>query len=171
MDSKKAAILKARADVLTGVLEEKKQENVLEVLKFLLNHEVFAVELPYVSEVFPLKEYTVVPCTPSFIFGLMNVRRQVFTIIDLSQFFGIGSQEKAKTEKVIILKDGNTSFAIRTGGILSVEVIPHAEIQPAPTTLSGVQTEFLKGITNDGIAILDSAKLLHAKQLIVEETT
>lgn len=169
MDDKKASILKGRADLLTVVLDEQREENALEVLKFVLNKELFAVELCYVSEVCLLKEYTPIPCTPSFVHGLMNVRRQVFTIIDLSQFFSLQPEEKKLTEKVIILKDDNISFAVRTGGILGVETIPALSIQHPPSTLTGLQSEFLKGITQEGIALLDGEKLIHAKQLIVEQ--
>lgn len=169
MESKKAAVLKARADVLTVPLKEARQENILEVLKFFLNGELFAIELRFVLEVSLLKEYTKLPGTPPFIYGLMNMRRLVLPIIDLSELFGVSKQEKALTEKVIILKESDVSFALCTEGIIGVEAIPISSIQPPPSTLSGIQTEFLRGITTAGIVLLDGEKLIHAKQLIIDE--
>lgn len=161
MDDKKNSILKARAAVLSLTKEEQSQENALEVLKFLINREFFAVELKFVSEVSTLREYTVLPTAPPHIFGVMSVRRSVVPIIDLSELFSITRQEKSKIEKVIILKEGNLSFAIRTSGILGVVAIPISQIQAPPTTLPETQSRFLKGITKEGISLLDGEVLIH----------
>lgn len=166
---KRTAILEERAEKLAKSLVEKQPENVTDVLKFQLHQEVFAIEIEFVAEVCFLKEFTPLPCTPPFVYGLMNVRRQVFPIIDLALLFGIHQTAPQKTERVIILKDASHSFAVCTSGILGVEPIPFSLIQPPPPTIAETQSIYLKGITTEGVALLDGASLINSRQLIVDE--
>ncbi|CRX39295.1 chemotaxis protein CheW [Estrella lausannensis] len=166
---KRSLILEERAEKLAKSLEEKKPENVADVLKFQLHQEIFAIEIRYVAEVCFLKEFTPLPCTPAFVYGLMNVRRQVFAIIDLAILFGSQKSTSHKPERVIILKGGNHSFAVCTTAILGVESIPFSLIQPPPPTIAESQSVYLKGITTEGVALLDGASLIDSRQLIVDE--
>ena len=43
----------------------------------------------FVREVYPLKDYTPLPCTPPFVLGLVNVRGQIISVIDIKKFFDI----------------------------------------------------------------------------------
>lgn len=165
----KNLILAERAEKLAESLTEKLPENVSDVLKFQLHQEVFAIEIQYVAEVCFLKEFTPLPCTPPFVYGLMNLRRQVFPVIDLALLFGINRTVPQKTERVIVLKDINHSFAVCTTGILGVESIPFSLIQPPPPTIAEAQSVYLKGITTEGVALLDGASLINSRQLVVDE--
>jgi purine-binding chemotaxis protein CheW len=43
------------------------------------------------------------------------------------------------------------------------------EIQPGLPTLTGVREDYLKGITAERLVVLDAAKLLHNKDIVVHE--
>lgn len=168
-EDKVLAILEKRAEKLSRSLEEKQQENVIDVLKFQLQQEVFAIEIQYVVEVCLLKEFTQLPSQPPFVFGLMNLRRQVFSIIDLGQLLEINKGSQSKKEHVIILQDNGVSFAICTNGILGVESIPGSILLPCPPTIAEEQSVYMKGITTEGVAVLDGRSLINSKKVIVDE--
>ena len=60
-------------------------------------------------------------------------------------------------------------FGILADVILGVLRVPLRNLQPTLPTLTGIREEYLKGITPGRLAILDAAKLLSDKKLIVHE--
>src|SRR5258707_9878632 len=80
---KRKKILQERAK---GLARERKavdrQEEQLEVVEFLLAGERYAVESSWVREIYPLKDLTPLPGTPSFVPGIINVRGQIVSVVD-----------------------------------------------------------------------------------------
>lgn len=149
--------------------EESKAESV-EILLFMLSSETYGIESCYLKEIYPLKDFTHIPCVPSFIFGVMNVRRKIITILDLRHIFSLEILPEEAKENVIILEYEGNTVALRADSILNVQTICIDQIQPPPPTLTGLGLEFLKGVTSSGIVILNGNKLLSNKHLIVDES-
>jgi len=65
-------VLKERASLLavTNIVAEDKGEQI-DVLEFLLSEEKYAIDSTCVSEVIRIKDLTPLPCTPSFIVGIV----------------------------------------------------------------------------------------------------
>ncbi|MFZ2444828.1 MAG: chemotaxis protein CheW [Syntrophobacteraceae bacterium] len=166
-ESKK--ILKARADQLARQSGEAQVGEVIEVVEFMLADERYGIESAFVREVYPLKDYTPVPCTPPFVLGLVNVRGRVLSVIDVKKFFDIPEKGISDLNKVIIIHDPNMEFGILADSILGVRDIALRDIQPALPTLTGIRGDFLKGVTIERTVILDAKKLLADKKIIVHE--
>ncbi|MDP1836727.1 MAG: chemotaxis protein CheW [Chlamydiales bacterium] len=167
---KKHLIMKRRsADLSKAIIDNKIADTALDVLVFKLAEELYAIETKYIREVYPLKDYTVLPGTPKFIFGLINLRRKIISVIDLKVLFDL-PESLDMEKKVIILEDGQKEFAILSNGIIGMQKIPIEDVQNTMPTLSEIRQDFLKGVSNDGIALLDGAKLLYSKQIVVDET-
>lgn len=170
MEEEKKKILKARAKALAQETEEKeREEECIEVVEFLLANEKYGIETSYVREVYPLEELTPLPCTPPFVLGIINVRGQILSIIDLKKFFELPEKGLGDFNKVIILRDEKMELGILADLILGVRSIPIAEIQPSLPTLTGIREEYLKGITKEREVILDAKKLLLDKKIIIHE--
>lgn len=163
-------ILEARAKALAR--EPKAHETAaeaIEVVIFLLAHETYAVESSYVREVYPLKEFTPLPGTPPFVLGIINVRGQIVSVVDLKKFFDLPEKGLADLNKVIILRDDHMEFGLLADVILGVRSAPLREIQPSLPTLTGIREDYLRGVTSERVVILDAQKLLSDKRLIVHE--
>lgn len=166
----KTEILKSRAEKLAQVISIKEPMNeIIEVLVFKLAEENYAIETRYIKEVYYYKNYTILPGAPPFVFGLINVRRKVLSIVDLKVFFSL-PVTKNQEHKVIIVENREMEFAILTDGILDIQKVPLNDIQPSLPHLSEAKQEFLKGITTNGLILLDGKKLLSSKHIIVDET-
>jgi purine-binding chemotaxis protein CheW len=50
-----------------------------------------------------------------------------------------------------------------------VSLIPLKDIQESLPTLTGIRAEYLKGVTNDRVTVLDAGKVLSDKSLIVHQ--
>lgn len=167
----KQAILKERARLLSRLQKSEgfSSEQAIEVLEFKIANESYALESMHIREVYPIKDYTVLPCAPGFIAGLISVRRKVLALIDLRYFFDLPKSEGIIGKKALILGQGDMEFGLLTEEISKISQIPLIEIQPPLPTMTAIRQEFLKGITHDGRIILEAQKLFDHKQLIVNE--
>ena len=169
-------ILSARARELAREPETESLGERLEVVEFALAHERYAVESARVREVFALKELSTLPCTPPWVRGIINVRGEILTVIDLKRFFDLPEKGLSDLNKVIILSDENGVGERTRGGlgvlvdaVLGVRALALDAIQPPPPTLSGVGAEYLRGVTAERMAVLDVTKILADPKLIVDE--
>jgi purine-binding chemotaxis protein CheW len=163
------SILKERARLLAQRPEDETAGAAIEVVTLLLAYETYAIETSYVREVYPLKDLTPLPCTPSFVAGIVNVRGQVMSVIDLKKLFELPAKGITDLNKVVIISDGDMEFGILADAILDVRNIPLQEIQSGLPTLTGVRESYLKGITADRLVVLDAEKLLHNKDIVIHE--
>src|SRR5437899_2669823 len=84
----KEQVLRARAQLLARepVAPTAAAEQVV-VVEFVLASERYAMESTLIREVYPLREYAALPCTPPFVLGIVNVRGQIITVMDVRWFF------------------------------------------------------------------------------------
>ncbi len=167
---KEKEILKARAQLLARKTEhEDKHLERLEVLEFFLASERYGIELSRVRETIPLKQFSPVPCTPSFVLGLINVRGRILSVIDIKKFFDLPERGITDLNKVIILYYGDMEFGILADAVTGIREISLADLQPTLPTLTGIRSEYLKGVTGDRLVVLDAPKLLSDKKIVVHE--
>ncbi len=166
----KRRILKARAKALARRTEEETpvQERI-EVVEFLLAYERYALESSYVREVYPMKELTPLPCTLPFLLGIINVRGQILSVIDLKKFFDLPDKGLTDLNKVIIVQSGDMQLGILADIILGVRTISLQDLQTSLPTLTGIRAEYLRGVTRERLVVLDVGKILSDPRMIVQE--
>ncbi|MGC2521005.1 MAG: chemotaxis protein CheW [Burkholderiales bacterium] len=141
----------------------------IEVIEFVLAFENYAIETRYVREVEPLDNLTPLPCTPAFVLGIVNIRGEILSVIDLRKFFELPEKGLTDLNKVIVLESGNMLFGILADAVAGVHRVPIADIQPSLPTLTGVREAYLKGVTSGRTVILDAEKLLADESVVVQE--
>lgn len=165
-----ARILKKRTEILARETEvtSDRGENI-EVVEFLLAHERYAVQTNYVREIVVLNELIAIPCTPPFVSGIIIIRGEIISVIDIKIFFELPAGGLSDLNKVIILQYEDMTFGILADSISGVCNIFLAELEPALPTMTGIREEYLTGITNGHMVVLDAAKLLTDSKIIVDE--
>ena len=166
----KRRILRERAKLLAAEpLKKEVSENHLEVLEFLLAYENYAIETSYIREVYPLKDFTPLPSVPAFVLGIVNVRGRIIPVIDLKRFFDLPEKGLGDLNKIIIIREAEMEFGILADALLGIRKVPRERIQPAPAADSSVRTEYVKGVTDERLIILEAAKILSDRKIIVQE--
>jgi purine-binding chemotaxis protein CheW len=163
-------ILRMRARALA---REPKQAafdtELIEIVEFRLATEIYGLESGYVREVYPLKEFTPLPGVPPFVLGIVNVRGQILSIIDLKKFFDLPEKGLGQLNKLIILRSEQMEFGILADDILGARSIALDALQATPTTVSGIGAEYLRGVTAERVIILDAKKILTDEQIVVHQ--
>jgi len=144
-------------------------EEYFEILEFLLAHETYAIETMFVREVYPMADLTPLPCTPAFVYGLVNVRGQILTVIDMKKFFDLPEKGITNLNKIIVVRKDAMELGILADEIIGIRNIPMNKLQPPLSTMTGIHAEYLKGIIVEGLIALDMERFLTDGRLIVHE--
>ena len=165
----KIRILRDRAEALARSSADREGLDAqLTVVEFMLAHERYALELYCIREVYPLKDLTLLPGVPDFILGIVNVRGQILSIVDIRRFFELPERGLTNLNQVIILQSDDMEFGILADEILGTTSIPRSAIQTSLPTLTGIRAAYLKGVTGDRLVILDGEKILADEKMVVQ---
>lgn len=160
------AVLEARARAL-AVPPPPDTGASIEVLEFVLADERHAIESAWVREVVSLRELTVLPGTPAFVVGIIHLRGEILSVLDVGKFFGLPRKGLTDLDKAIVLDDGAMRFGILADRIVGIRRIPVVDVQPPLPTLSVIRPDYLLGVTREREVILDGRKLLADPSIVV----
>ena len=112
---------------------------------FFLDDLFFGIEVTQVQEILRWQELTAVPLAPSLVKGLMNLRGQIVSVLDLRQRMGLAplQNEQEGFNMLVHTTGGVTSFLVdRVGDVVEVS---SADFEPPPETLQGPARELIRG--------------------------
>ncbi|MDO8803951.1 MAG: chemotaxis protein CheW [Elusimicrobiota bacterium] len=166
----KRLILKARARALAQEpAAECAARGFLEITEFRLAAETYGLASAFVREVQPLKDYTPLPGVPPFVLGLISVHGQILSVVDLKKFFSLPGKSLSELDKVIVIRNDRMEFGILADAVLGTRPIPLDAIQAAPPTVTGIGAEYLKGVTREGVIVLDAEKILSDEKIVISQ--
>lgn len=163
-------LLRTRAQHLARPLQNGVLESAsIELLEFRLAQENYALETQYVSEVYPLKDLTPMPCTPPFLRGIVNVRGRIVPVIDIKKFFDLPDKGLSDLHRIILVRGNDLELGLLADVIVGVRTIPLDSLQPSLSTLTGIRSDYLKGVTAERLVVLDLDQILTDPRIIVHE--
>ena len=163
------ALLRERAAALARPPPSAPTGTTLEVLEFRLATERYAVESRYVENIHPLRDLTPLPCTPPFILGVVNIHGRIVPVIDLKKFFALPEHGLTDLHRVILIEGNDLELGLLADVIVSVRSIPADRLQPSLPTLTGIRADYLKGIGDQRLVVLDLQRILADPRIIVHE--
>ena len=164
------SILRLRAIAMAIEPEQIREASaMLEIIEFIIGGEKYGIESSFVREVYPLKDFTSLPGTPAFILGIVNVRGNIISIVDLKKFFNLPEKGLGELNKLIIIQNEIMQFAILADLVNETKQIYKEDILPVPITISGIGEKYLQGITAEQLIILSAENLLNDKNIVVNE--
>lgn len=167
--SEKKAILKKRAEKLAESVSVTEVLNEIEVIEFSLSGETYAISTSFLKEVFHMKEITPVPLTPAFVKGIINLRGNIISVLDLKVIFELANGTISNYDRLIILQDGDMTFAVLADEIKGIKKLSLENSTKDLADLNAVRQKYLKAVTSQRVVILDGSKLLNDKSLIIND--
>ena len=138
-------------------------------LTFTMGNEAYAVPLAKVREVIAHGDITRVPNTPAHFKGLMNLRGQVISVIDLRTKFQFKNAEISAETAIIILDLDPLCMGVIIDSVDAVLAISEASISPPPDFESNIRSDYITGVARVDkrlILILDIEKTLSVEDLL-----
>lgn len=138
-------------------------KNIVELATFYIGDALCGMDILKVQEINKLMQMTKVPQAPDYVLGILNLRGQIVTILDLGRKLGLGETDISQDPRNIIVNSAGGHVGLLVRRISDVVTADMEKRERAPANMSGIQGEFFTGVykTNDNlIGILDVDKVL-----------
>jgi purine-binding chemotaxis protein CheW len=113
---------------------------------FFLNGLFFGVEVLKVQEVIRYQAMTRVPIAPAMIEGLINLRGQIITAIDMRRRFEMPARPKDQLPMNVVVRTDDGAVSLLVDEIGDVVEIHDDSYEQLPDTLTGVAREMIRGV-------------------------
>ena len=140
-----------------------KINNSIELATFYVGNALFGMDILKVQEINKILDMTVVPQAPEYVKGILNLRGQIVTIIDLGIKLGLSTIDIGPETRNIIVNSKNEYIGLLVDRIGDVERTSEDQIEAPPANISGITAMFFEGVykkENSLIGILNVEKVL-----------
>ena len=107
-----------------------------EYLCFLIENIEYAFNMKDVKEVCVSQKYAMLPFSPAYIRGIINLRGKIIPVIDSSLLFELSSQKNKFNHVIIIIQlsnnQENTCVGVMVDSITKMNTVRYSDIEPQP---------------------------------------
>jgi len=122
---------------------------ILQLVTFKLGNEEFGVDILKVQEINRMMEITRIPNAPPFIEGVINLRGKIIPIVDLRKKLGFVNGNggiSEKTTRIIVVELDGLVLGFIVDSVSEVLRIPENTIEPPPSIVGGVESDYIEGV-------------------------
>jgi purine-binding chemotaxis protein CheW len=120
--------------------------NTSQFCTFYLDKLLFGVELKGVQEVIRSLEMTTVPLAPSVVSGLINLRGQIVTAVNLRRRLELDSAPPGTQSMNVVVRSVDGAVSLLVDEIGDVVEVEETTFEPPPETLRPSVRNFILGI-------------------------
>ena len=149
--------------------ESKTDSTMVELSTFLVGDALCGMDILSIQEINKIIDMTTVPQAPSYVLGILNLRGQIITSIDLGKKLGLGETDITKDPRNIIVNSKGEHIGLMVRKISDVIQANKDKFEPPPSNMGGIQGEFFTGVyktENKLIGILDVEKVLRMEEVV-----
>jgi purine-binding chemotaxis protein CheW len=135
----------------------------VELATFYVGEALCGMDILKIQEINKLIEMTRVPQAPEYVLGILNLRGEIVTIVDLGKKLSLKSTEMSDKTRNIIVSSNGEHIGLMVEKISDVVQAEWEKVEIPPANIGGVQGKYFTGVfkTEDRlIGILDVEKVL-----------
>ncbi len=143
------------------------QSDLLQLVSFTVGKEIFAIDILLVKEIIRPVKITEIPNTPHFIEGIINLRGNIITVINLREKLGLPDKEDDNNTRVIVVEINERIIGFIVDSVEEVVRISSSITEAPPDSLNIIDTEYIKSVgkLDDKLLILiDLEKIINTNK-------
>jgi purine-binding chemotaxis protein CheW len=136
----------------------------LQFATFYVGHMLLGVDIRVVQEINRQSEITQVPHAPAYVRGVINLRGDVATVVDLRTILGLPTSEASRQSRNLIVHHQGEAIGLLVDRISDILTIREDEISPPPTNVDGVDGRLMSGVCaldSEIVVLLDIDQVLY----------
>ena len=152
--------------------EEVDTRPMVQVVVFTLHEELFAAKIQEVVEIIKPLPLTRMPRTPEFVDGILNLRGQVFPVINLKKRLGLPLDEATERTRIIKAEADGEPVGIIVDEVREVLRVPEDQVDQPPAIMEAGTGMYLSGVVRDNermILLLSMEKLFADEGVLLLE--
>jgi purine-binding chemotaxis protein CheW len=145
-------------------------------LTFSLANEEYGIGILKIKEIIGMMPITIVPQTPEFVKGVINLRGKVIPVLDLRRRFGMEPMVYTERTCIIVVEfagtAGNVMIGVVVDSVSEVLSIKGDVIEETPTFGTKLNTDYILGMAKIGKGVkilLDIDRVLGAEEISLLE--
>lgn len=149
-------------------IQSKGSDELLQLVSFKIGSEEFGVDILKVQEINRMVEITKVPQAPMYVEGVINLRGKVIPIVDLRKRFNLEVKEYDKDTRIVVVDISGNIMGMVVDSVSEVLRLPSDTIEPPPEIVTGINSEYIKGVAKleDRLLIfLDLSKVIDVNEI------
>jgi len=118
----------------------------LQLVTFMVASEEFAIPILSVQEINRMMQITRVPQSPGFIEGVINLRGKIIPVMDLRKRFNVEPSTDTSASRIIVVEVASRVIGFTVDRVNEVLRIKSNIVEPPPSMVSGVDSEYVQGV-------------------------
>jgi len=133
-----------------------REEEIKQYIEFEISDQIFGIDVLNSREIIKPQEITILPDSPEFVEGIINLREEIIPIINLEKKFNIRSnKDKVINRQVIIITINKLLIGLKVNEVNGIIRINNKKIKDIPGITQKLNKNYIKGV-----ASLDKALLI-----------
>ena len=135
----------------------------LQFATFYVGHMLLGVDIRVVQEINRQSEITQVPHAPEYVRGVINLRGEVATVVDLRTILGLPKSDRSQQTRNLIVHHQGEAIGLLVDRISDILTLREDEISPPPTNVDGVDGRLMSGVCtldSEIVVLLDIDEVL-----------
>jgi purine-binding chemotaxis protein CheW len=123
----------SKIDLLRKLKESKEpetEEPYFQIVIVSFHDELYGIRILSVREILKVKKITWVPCTPESIIGVISVRGDVQSVVDLKHFLQFGFSQITESSRIILVESGELVTGLLVDEMVDIVEIPVSSFLP-----------------------------------------
>lgn len=153
-----------------NVLEEEQEDMQHGLfLTFLLDEEAYGIKIDAVQEIIGMQKISLLPETPEYIKGIINLRSKVIPVIDVSLKFNNKPTEYTSRTCIIVVETDELLVGLIVDQVKEVVSIEDENIVPPPDLHTELKCRYLEGVGMIGervILLIDCNRLFDEQEFM-----
>ena len=140
-----------------------------EYVTFYVNNILMGVDIQSVQEINRFMQFTDVPRSSDFVKGVINLRGQVITVLDIKVILGLEQGVQDDNSRNLILNTNSETIGLLIDNVSDVVSAKKSEIDNTPANVGSGNERFFQGIykmSDKLLVILDVNELLNCDDTI-----
>jgi purine-binding chemotaxis protein CheW len=142
---------------------ELRDENTRELAIFMVGDMPCGLDTELVQEIIKNSQITVVHRAPEFVTGVINLRGEIATVIDLRIKFQMPPSETGQSKEIVVVRHGDEAIGLLVDGVNDVVIANMDSISPPPSNVGNIAGAFFDGIfamEQELVSVLNPGELL-----------
>ena len=148
-------------------LETESKVEVQQYATFYVGNLLLGIDIGQVQEINRQLDVTNVPQAPKCVRGVINLRGEVTTVIDLRTILGLEQTEVTENSRNLILNFEGETLGFLVDRVSDITALKSSEVDPPPSNIKGIQGKYFLGVHALETEIL---VLLNLDAVLAEET-
>ncbi len=143
----------------------------LQFATFYCDRSWFGIDVTVVQEINRILSITRIPLAQSFIRGVINLRGDVVTLLDLRVLLGMNPSNPTHRSRNIVIKVDGELFGLWVDSVSDIVTVPSQSVLSTPSNLNSVQSKLIQGVVQVDsklLMMLDPIEILSASMQSAE---